>query len=198
MDKSYVIRLQKSLGTTPDGIIGSGTLTALFKEFGAKPDRATILGQAANVYFEDFGVLDSPLTLCHFMAQASHETGGFTWLEEIASGAAYEGRLDLGNTKKGDGIRFKGYGIFQLTGRANYILYSKRTGIDLVTNPSRAGEADISLIIAVHYWKAKGLSNLALKDDLSEITRRINGGQTHLKERGIQLTKAKALFGLKA
>ena len=165
MDKSYIIRLQKAVGTTPDGVIGQGTLTAMFRKLGASQTRADALGLAANVYFQQINILDDPLILAHFMGQAIHETGSFTYLEEIASGKAYEGRVDLGNTVAGYGVRYKGRGIFQLTGYANYILYSKKLGIDLVSDPTRAAQPDISVIIACRFWADKGLTALALKDD---------------------------------
>lgn len=194
MNKSDIIIFQKKIGVKPDGAIGKDTLTAFYKKCGASDTLAPILGQASNVYLREFGILDSIPQFTHFHAQAMQETGAFKWLEEIASGTAYEGRVDLGNTQKGDGVRFKGRGIFQITGRDNYILYSKRTGIDLMTDPKRASQADISVIIACHYWKNKGLGDLALKDDVTRITEKINGGHTHLAERKVFLAQQKALW----
>ena len=85
-------RLQTNLGVPVDGIIGAGTLTALFARMGAAPAIAAELGLAANVHFRAYGILDSGLRLAHFMGQCSHESGGFRYMEEIASGAGYEGR----------------------------------------------------------------------------------------------------------
>lgn len=198
MDKSYIIRLQKAVGSSPDGIIGQGTLTATFRKLGASQARANALGLAANVYFRDNGILDHPLIFVHFMGQAVHETGSFTFLEEIASGKAYEGRVDLGNTVPGYGVRYKGRGIFQLTGYANYVLYSKKIGIDLVSDPTRAGQADISVIIACRYWKDKGLTALALADNYEGITRKINGGMVGYSDRVLQINKVKKMLGLAA
>lgn len=72
--------------------------------------------------------IDTPARIAHFMAQIAHESGGLRWLEEIADGSAYEGRFDLGNTQPGDGKRFKGAGVIQLTGRANYEAFSEFIG----------------------------------------------------------------------
>ena len=197
MEKAVAIRLQRALGATPDGVIGEGTLTALFKKCGASSTAAKKLGRAANVYLADFGILDDPLIFAHFIAQACHETGYFKYFEEIGTGEIYNGRVDLGNTQDGDGPLFKGRGIFQITGRSNYVLYSKRTGIDIESRPNRAAEEDISVIIACHYWRNKGLSDLALKDDIEKITYKINGGYTGLEERKLALAKIKSWLQIK-
>lgn len=65
--------------------------------------------------------INTPLRTAHLLAQLGHESLSLTYTEEIATGAAYEGRKDLGNTEKGDGIRFKGRGLIQLTGRKNIL-----------------------------------------------------------------------------
>jgi putative chitinase len=67
----------------------------------------------------DGRAINTPLRQAHFLAQVGHESGGFIYNEELASGEAYNGRADLGNTHPGDGPRFKGRGLIQLTGRAN-------------------------------------------------------------------------------
>ena len=72
--------------------------------------------------------IDSPARIRHFLAQIAHESGGLRWLEELADGRAYEGRRDLGNTQSGDGPRFKGAGVIQLTGRANYEAFAQFIG----------------------------------------------------------------------
>src|SRR5512134_1807593 len=69
--------------------------------------------------------INTPLRIAHFLAQLGHESGDLRYSEELASGIAYEGRLDLGNTQPGDGMRFKGRGLIQLTGRANYTRYGQ-------------------------------------------------------------------------
>ena len=61
----------------------------------------------------------TPMRAAHFVAQLAHESDRFRAMEEYATGAAYEGRKDLGNVKAGDGKRYKGRGVIQLTGRAN-------------------------------------------------------------------------------
>lgn len=139
----------------------------------------------------DLYSINTRLRIAHFLAQIAHESAHFRTLEEYASGAAYEGRRDLGNIYTGDGRRFKGRGVIQLTGRANYRKYGKLLGIDLENNPTRAAEPRISLLTAAEYWKQNNLNALADKDDVRAITRRINGGFNGLKDRMDKLARAK-------
>lgn len=126
-------------------------------------------------YAPKYGVI-SDLRVCHFMAQAGHETDNFQTLEEYASGSGYEGRSDLGNVYQGDGVRYKGRGIFQLTGRSNYITFGNLIGVDLVNNPEMAEDPKISVQTALEYWKNRDLNKWADRDDIETITKRINGG----------------------
>lgn len=146
-------------------------------------------------YLEQYG-LNTELELAHFLAQAAHESAYFRTLQEYASGAAYEGRRDLGNIYPGDGRRYKGRGIFQLTGRANYTKMSKVLGLDLVNNPSLAADPETSVRTALEYWKSRNLSKWAKEDDIEKITKLINGGYNGLKERRIHLQKAKRAMSL--
>ncbi|HEU0097416.1 MAG TPA: peptidoglycan-binding protein [Allosphingosinicella sp.] len=138
--------------------------------------------------------IDTPLRIAHFLAQCAHESDGFCTTEEYASGRAYEGRRDLGNNQKGDGPRYKGRGLFQLTGRANYRAYGPKVGIpDLVDRPERAADPAVSLLIACEYWKERrgGLNRFADQDDIVTITKAINGGTNGLDDRRRYLARAK-------
>ncbi|TFI58396.1 peptidoglycan-binding protein [Sphingomonas parva] len=137
--------------------------------------------------------ITTPLRIAHFLAQIAHESDGFCTCEEYASGAAYEGRADLGNDQPGDGVRFKGRGLIQLTGRRNYRVYGQRIGIDLVADPPRAEEAMTALVLACEYWTqtAGGLNRFADRDDIISITRAINGGLNGLDDRRRYLARAK-------
>lgn len=183
MNITSITKLQKTVGTTPDGIIGRGTLSALFRKLGASTARAEELALAANVHMRTYGILDNSLRFIHFMAQLTHESGNFRYMEEIASGKAYEGRKDLGNTQTGDGKRFKGRGPIQLTGRANYRRYGQQLGIDLENNPQIVAMPSVGLLVACKFWADNGLNALADKDDVLTITRRINGGTNGLEDR---------------
>lgn len=148
--------------------------------------------------FSDFYDVNTKLRMAHFLAQAAHESGHFRTLEEYASGDAYDTRTDLGNTPAvdGDGRRYKGRGIFQVTGKANYKKYGDLIGVDLVANPEIASHADISVKTALEYWRSHKLNAKADLDDIVEITKAINGGKNGLVERITYLEKAKKLLGV--
>jgi len=139
--------------------------------------------------------INTPLRIAHFMAQTHHESGGFKYAKEIGNDAyfkKYEGRKDLGNINEGDGLRFKGRGYIQVTGRANYAALSKDTKIDFLNNPELLEQEANAMISAVWFWNKKKLNILADKDDCKAITKRINGGYNGLADRERLLIKYKA------
>lgn len=135
--------------------------------------------------------INTKLRIAHFMGQVTHECAGFRTTEEFASGAAYEGRQDLGNVNKGDGKRYKGRGLIQLTGRANYRSIGERLGLTLEDNPELAAEPVTSLKIACEYWKSRDINAVADLDDLIKATKLVNGGLNGLEDRSKYLQKAK-------
>lgn len=132
------------------------------------------------------------LRIAHFLAQICHESAGLRTTEEFADGRAYEGRADLGNTTPGDGPRFKGRGLLQLTGRSNYQIYGDVLGIDLIEDPQQAADPATSLKIACLYWKKHDINPLCDADNLQAVTRKVNGGLNGLDSRADFLAKAKA------
>ena len=143
--------------------------------------------------------IDTPLRQAHFLAQIGHESGDLRHVEELADGSAYEGRRDLGNVAAGDGRRFKGRGLIQLTGRANYTRYGQAIGQDLLTgsNPGRvAWDPMLAADVAGWFWAVNQVNILADADDLRGVTRRINGGFNGLADRQARLDRAKWLFGV--
>lgn len=137
------------------------------------------------------------LRICHFLTQAALESDGFRTLEEYGGPAyfsRYDGRRDLGNIRAGDGARYRGRGIFQLTGRANYRRFSPLLGIDLEASPERAREPAISLGIAFAYWRERVINAAADADDIARVTRLINGGRNGLAERRRYLAAAKRIW----
>ena len=161
---------------------------------GAKGERQnaiiTAVGEVLATTLAVYAI-DTRLRIAHFLAQTCHESAGFRTTEEFASGEDYEGRDDLGNNQPGDGVRFKGRGLLQLTGRANYKTFGPLLGVDLLGNPELAAEPVLSLKIACEFWKKKKLNPFCDADDIVELTRRINGGSNGLPDRRVLTAKAK-------
>lgn len=151
-----------------------------------------------------FGIVTA-LQKAHFLAQVAHESDGFRTATEYASGRAYEGRADLGNVQSGDGVRFKGRGLIQLTGRENYATFSHAMGQgDLfVRCPELVAQLPWAVVAAGWFWKRKNLNVWADRDDGLAVGRAINRGSATSKgmpngqaDREARLAKAKKLFGL--
>ena len=140
--------------------------------------------------------INTPARLAAFLAQIAVESGSLHYVRELASGEAYEGRKDLGNTEPGDGERFKGRGLIQITGRSNYSVYGAAMGVDLIANPERLEEPDLASISAALFWQRHGLNELADAGDFERITRRINGGLNGYDARQEAWAIAKAAVGV--
>ncbi len=136
--------------------------------------------------------IDTPEKKAAFIAQVAHESGGFRYNEEIASGRAYEGRRDLGNTQPGDGERFKGRGYIQLTGRANYEAAGRALGLDLVNQPELASRPENASRVAAWYWNSRGLNSRAdgSQAGFDQITYRVNGGYNGKADRDQYFARA--------
>jgi putative chitinase len=145
---------------------------------------------------KDYGIT-SVLERAHFLAQVAHESGNYFYKEEIASGKAYEGREDLGNTVAGDGVKFKGRGYIQLTGRFNYQKYQNslaKKGIkdDIISNPTLVA-TKYAADSAAYWWKNIGrggngaMTRLALagstSDNVINVTKGVNGGTNGIDDR---------------
>jgi|688.fasta_scaffold19446_3 putative chitinase len=160
----------------------------------------------------------------HFIGQCAHESNWFNILEENLNYSAqglmsiwgsrfptieiaqqyakqpekiankvYGGRM--GNLEDGDGWKYRGRGIIQLTGRENYRNTGRALGLDLEGFPELALVPLYACLSAGHYWSKKGLNELADKDDYKEITRRINGGQTGIMDRIYKTKKTEEVLG---
>jgi putative chitinase len=142
--------------------------------------------------------INTPLRMQHFLAQVLHESGGFQFTKEQGNDAyfnKYEGRKDLGNTQVGDGKRFKGRGLIQLTGRANYQKFKDNSGIDVIANPDLvANDPKLSAMASGFFWNSRNLNALADKDDVKAITKKVNGGYNGLADRENYLAKAKSII----
>lgn len=166
---------------------------------------------------EKHGILQNDKRLRHFLAQGAAETGGFTitvesgrysaegllktfpkYFKSLAEAKAYANRPQaifnrtyggrLGNTEPGDGYKYRGRGIFQITGKDAYKRYGDALGIDLVSDPDKAADPFISVQVACLYWSDLGLNTWADKDDILAVSRGINGGnpKRNIQPNGMQ------------
>lgn len=136
----------------------------------------------------------TPKRLRAFLAQIGHESNEFRAVEEYASGKAYEGRRALGNTQPGDGQRFKGRGLIQITGRANYAELAEALGIDFISSPDLLKNPRYACLSAGWFWHKRKLNALADQEAFEQITRRINGGLNGYPHRLALYQKAKDII----
>lgn len=148
-----------------------------------------------NEYCQKYEI-NTPLRLAAFLAQIGHESGRFRYTEEIAKGYAYEGRKDLGNTQKGDGLKFKGRGLIQITGRYNYTELSNDLGIDFVSQPMMLSLPEYAVWSACWYWDKRKLNTMADEGRFRDITKAINGGYNGLEDREKLYSKCKRMLNI--
>lgn len=146
--------------------------------------------------------IDTVDRIAYWAGQVCVESDQFTTTVEYASGAAYEGRDDLGNTEPGDGRRYRGRGLIQLTGRHNYGTAGVALNLPLLAQPSLAAEPANALTIACWFWLSRKLNAIAdLPEDgagtkIETITRRVNGGLNGIVERDEATDRALAALGV--
>ncbi|MCF3191424.1 glycoside hydrolase family 19 protein [Pseudomonas bubulae] len=130
-----------------------------------------------------------------FIAQVGHESGQLKYVKEIwgptAAQARYEGRKDLGNTAVGDGSKYRGRGLIQVTGRTNYIMCGEALALDLINQPELLEKPQHACMSVAWFWVTRGLNTLADAGQFDRITGRINGGQNGAADR--QALYARAL-----
>lgn len=147
---------------------------------------AGVFVPALNTAMNRYGIVGT-VRAAAFIAQVGHESGQLRYVREIwgptAQQAGYEGRADLGNTVKGDGPKYRGRGLIQITGRANYAACGEALGLDLIGNPELLELPQHAAMSAAWFWSMKGLNTLADQGDFTKITRRINGGLNGLEDR---------------
>lgn len=162
---------------------------------------------ALVVAFVDSSIT-TPASLAAFLAQAAHESMEFRRWEEIWGPTPDQRRYEppstkaiaLGNTHAGDGLRYRGRGALQITGRANYRAAGERLGLALEADPDLASETVVGCRVAVDFWDARQLSALADLETIEgfrKITRRINGGRAGEEQREAYHAVARAVLGLR-
>jgi putative chitinase len=157
--------------------------------------RAGLYAPFVTEAMTEFGI-SNPIRQAAFLAQVCHESGSLRYTEEIASGEAYEGRADLGNTQPGDGKRYKGRGLLQITGRANYRATGNALNIDLEDSPHLLSGVSTACRASAWWWREHGCNELADKDVFGALTKRINGGYTGFDDRIQHWLRARKVLGL--
>lgn len=174
--------------------------------------RLEVFVDPLNETMKEFEIDKTPTREAMFLAQIAHESGGFRYVRELASGEAYEGRADLGNDQDGDGVRYKGRGLIQITGKANYRACGDALGLDFVSSPELLEDPANATRSAGWFWAVgaglrlshralahgikpgANLNDLADAGDFDGITLAINGGLNGLAERQAYLKRADGAF----
>lgn len=164
---------------------------------GARIDRATTFLPYIESAMDEFDI-STPERKAAFLANVGHESGGLHWLVELwgptPQQARYEGRADLGNTEPGDGYRYRGRGLVQLTGRANYAKAGEALGVDLVSKPEQLGLPELAARSAAWFWDSNGINEIADTGDFVKCCKRVNGGTNGLAERLALFEAAQGVF----
>jgi putative chitinase len=153
---------------------------------GARIDRAASFLTVITAAMAEFEI-NTKARQAAFLSQVGHESGGLHWLVEIwgptRAQSGYEGRADLGNNQPGDGFKYRGRGLIETTGKANYAATGAALGVDLVAYPERLGEPLLAARSAAWFWKSHGLNELADAGQYMIITRSVNGGTNGYADR---------------
>jgi putative chitinase len=162
-------------------------LKSIYRE--AKPELIQIFLEPISQTLQRYDL--NTLERCRmFLAQIGHESGQLRYTEELASGAAYEGRKDLGNTETGDGVKYKGRGLIQITGRSNYALCSLALDLPLLENPELLQSPLPAALSAGWFWSNNNLNSYCDKGDFYGLTKRINGGLNGIEDRVLLYKRA--------
>ena len=179
---------------------------------------------ALNAAMTEFEI-NTPARRAMFLAQCCHESGHFRAVSENLNYKAeslarvfpkyfkdvdpndyakqpekianrvYASRMGNGDEESGDGYRFRGRGLIQLTGKSNYTACSEDLEVDLLENPDYLTTPEGAARSAAWFWNANDLNKYADADDIVGCTKRVNGGTIGLEERTELYNEAKALFG---
>ena len=151
-------------------------LLQILQNAGAK---AGVFAPVLNVAMGRYQIVGAQ-RVAAFIAQIGHESGQLVYVRELwgptPAQAKYEGRTDLGNTVQGDGFKYRGRGLIQVTGRANYAACGEALGLDLINHPELLEQPQYACLSAAWFWATNGLNTLADAGKFETITRRINGG----------------------
>ena len=162
-------------------------------------DRVHTFAVPLTTAMTEYGI-DTPQRKAAFLAQVAHESGSLKYVREIwgptPAQAGYEGRADLGNTEPGDGKRYLGRGLIQVTGRANYASAGIALGLPLVDHPELLEDPLNACRSAGWFWQSRRLNSYADRNMFATITKAINGGYNGLDDRLNHWLNARQGFGL--
>lgn len=171
------------------------TLEQLIKIMPYAKARASTFLPFINAAMEEFGI-NTKLRQTAFLAQIGHESGQLRYVKELASGSAYEGRRSLGNNMPGDGEKYKGRGLIQVTGKINYTAVMLALNLDCLEHPEVLETPENATRTAAWWWKEHGCNEMADTGDFLAITKRINGGTNGLEDRQALYKEAKRVLGV--
>lgn len=187
-----------SVVTVPSTAFGNyGVMSNVISNPAAMSTQTTFNRNAWNkawsLYGSQLGLADQ-IAYKYLLGQIEHESGGFQYMEEIASGEAYEGRKDLGNTSSGDGVRYKGRGPIQVTGKSNYkkiydefFVPNGLGHLNIVENPELGSDPEVGSLMSIGWLAVTDNGKRAIEKsnrrDIVGLTRAINGGTNGLDDR---------------
>jgi len=174
---------------------------------GMPPQRVSLYIPHLTMYMPVYGIDTAP-RIAAFIAQVGEESQDFRFTLERSPGTQYEGRHDLGNTEPGDGPKFKGRGLIQITGRNNYTVLSTAffNDLRLLDDPELLEQPTYAVRSACWYWKDRDLNAIC---DMPEtwtksgphhytkfqwITVKINGGLNGYAQRLANYQRARAVL----
>lgn len=157
-------------------------------------DRLPVFHECLNQAMQEFEI-DTPARKACFLAQIAHESGSLRYTREIADGSQYEGRRDLGNVFAGDGKKYPGRGLIQVTGRDNQTACLKALGrkeddLEYLETPIGASRS------AGWFWRSRSLNTLADTGAFGSLTKAINGGYNGLDDRIRHYTRCRKALGI--
>jgi len=190
----------------------------------AKQELVDELVNSIDMLTNEYGI-DNEIKMAHFLAQTAHESGGFRITEENLNYSAdrlmtvfpkyfrnidarayhrqpekianhvYANRMGNGDEESGDGYRFRGRGLIQLTGRNNYTAFAEENNMDVEEAADYLSTPEGAVRSAAWFWNRNDINELADTDNVREVTKRINGGTIGLPERAKYTEKFKDILG---
>jgi len=195
MDNTHAPAIERVFFCMEKGMpITQQQLLQILPNAGAK---AGVFAPALNTAMQRYQIVGTQ-RVAAFIAQIGHESGQLRYVREIwgptPAQSRYEGRADLGNTVAGDGRKFCGRGLIQITGRANYAVCGEALGLDLINQPELLELPQHASMSAAWFWATRDLNTLADAGSFDKITQRINGGQNGADDRRALYAKAQKVL----